>query len=95
MPTFDLSVWDAYAVISAPAFVNALKSVVLPALGSPTMPTSRATAAKGTRQPRGRSRAGLADLPYSPKPTLESRANRFMYATRPSTMAVRPSSVSS
>ena len=49
MPTFDLSVWDAYAVISAPALVRALKSVVLPELGSPTMPTSSATAAKGTR----------------------------------------------
>jgi hypothetical protein len=45
MPTFDLSVWDAYAVISAPAFVSALKSVVLPELGSPTMPTSSAMAA--------------------------------------------------
>ena len=52
MPTFGLSVWDAYAVISAPAFVSALNSVVLPAFGSPTMPTSSATAAKGTRQPR-------------------------------------------
>ena len=48
---------DAYAVISAPAFVNALKSVVLPALGSPTMPTSSATAAKGTRQPPTGSRS--------------------------------------
>ena len=46
MPTFDLSVCDAYAVISAPALVSALKSVVLPALGSPTMPTSSATAAR-------------------------------------------------
>ena len=32
---------------------------------------------------------------YRPKPTRESRANRFMYATRPSTIAMRPSSVSS
>jgi len=43
----------------------------------------------------GRARSQLPWLAYSPKPTLESRANRFMYATRPSTMAVRPSSVSS
>ena len=43
MPTFDLSDIDAYAVISAPARVSALKSVVLPAFGRPTIPTSRAT----------------------------------------------------
>ena len=42
MPTFGLSVTDAYAVISAPAWVNALNSVVLPLFGSPTIPTSSA-----------------------------------------------------
>ena len=47
MPTFGLSVTEAYAVISAPARVSALKSVVLPLFGSPTMPTSRAIAAPG------------------------------------------------
>ena len=44
MPTLALSETVAYAVISAPAWVRALKIVVLPALGSPTMPTSSATA---------------------------------------------------
>ena len=38
IPTFALSETVAYAVISAPARVSALKSVVLPALGRPTMP---------------------------------------------------------
>ncbi len=33
MPTFGFSVTDAYAVISAPACVSALKSVVFPAVG--------------------------------------------------------------
>ena len=71
MPTFDLSVWDAYAVISAPAFVSALKSVVLPALGSPTMPTSSATAAKGTRPARstnGKSCGSPTSLEAEPDP---------------------------
>ena len=47
MPTFGLSVTDAYAVISAPARVSALNSVVLPLFGSPTIPTSSAIAASG------------------------------------------------
>ncbi len=47
MPTFDLSVTDAYAVISAPAFVSALNSVVLPAFGRPTIPTSSAIGGEG------------------------------------------------
>ena len=42
MPTFVFAVALAYAVISAPAFVSALKSVVLPEFGRPTMPTSSA-----------------------------------------------------
>ncbi len=42
MPTFGFAAALAYAVISAPAIVSALKSVVFPALGSPTMPTSSA-----------------------------------------------------
>ena len=45
IPTFGFSVTDAYAVISAPARVSALNSVVLPLFGSPTIPTSRAIAA--------------------------------------------------
>ena len=44
MPTFGLSVTEAYAVISAPARVSALNSVVLPLFGSPTIPTSSAIA---------------------------------------------------
>jgi len=42
-----------------------------------------------------RRRGAAPHRPYSPKPTRESRANRFRYATRPSTIAARPSSVSS
>jgi hypothetical protein len=42
MPTFGFAETDAYAVISAPARVRALKSVVLPLFGRPTMPTSSA-----------------------------------------------------
>ncbi len=38
MPTFSLPETVAYAVISAPALVSALKSVVFPAFGSPTIP---------------------------------------------------------
>ena len=47
MPTFGFSVTDAYAVISAPARVSALNSVVLPLFGSPTIPTSSAIEAPG------------------------------------------------
>ena len=47
MPTFGLSATVAYAVISAPAFVSALKSVVFPEFASPTMPTWRAIGRSG------------------------------------------------
>ena len=62
MPTFDLSATDAYAVTSAPAFVSALNSVVLPAFGRPTIPISR--------------RHALEPTPL-PKPTRLSRAKRL------------------
>ena len=55
------------------------------------MPTSSATAAKGSRAALpGGSGTGL-----QAEADAGSRANRFRYATRPSTIAVRPSSVSS
>ena len=44
IPTFAFSTTDAYAVTSAPACVSALKSVVLPAFGRPTIPTCRGRA---------------------------------------------------
>ena len=57
MPTFDFSATDAYAVTSPPALVSALKSVVLPALGRPTIPTcsgSSAQSPKPTRDSRAK-----------------------------------------
>ena len=55
MPRFGFCVTSAYAVTSAPACVSALKSVVFPELGRPTMPTLSATlryALKPTRVSR-------------------------------------------
>jgi hypothetical protein len=63
MPTFGLSETVAYAVMSAPACVSALKIVVFPAFGSPTMPTSSAS--------------GVRRYATAPKPTRDSRAKRL------------------
>ena len=67
-----------------------------PALSGGAHATSmRIPSGSSLRQLSKLGRLRLDRRDYSPKPTRESRANRFTYATRVSTSAVRPSSVSS
>ena len=57
MPRFGFCATSEYAVTCAPACVSALKSVVFPELGRPTMPTRSATslyASKPTRVSRAK-----------------------------------------
>jgi hypothetical protein len=66
-----LSETVAYAVMSAPACVSALKIVVLPAFGSPTMPTSSAS---GVLVPLQATHAG-----FRPAITLRDPEHRRRY----------------
>jgi hypothetical protein len=56
MPRFGFCATSEYAVTCAPAWVSALKSVVFPELGRPTMPTRSAK----PRQPAKPTRASRA-----------------------------------
>ena len=73
MPTCSFASWT-----DAPARVSALKSVVLPDRGRPTIPTFESHVALGRAT--------------EPKPTRASRAYRLTYSTRPSTTRNTPSS---
>ena len=74
-------------MISAPAFVSALNSVVLPALGSPTMPTSSATAAKGSRERRTRDALQAEADAGVPREPLQVRDPAEHDAVRPSSVS--------